>query len=94
MGFLRFLRISKGSFGLLRDASLGIPISGGKRGPNPRFPRPVPEFSGTGRGWGHGMKKHWGFFGDGVRLRIGVFWGFIPENPQDIFGEILGTGIS
>ena len=60
--------------------------------PSPKNPRcffmwcphpcPVPEFLGTGRGWGHGMKKHWGFFGDGVGMRIGVFWGFIPENPR------------
>ena len=24
----------------------------------------------------------WGYFGDGVGLKIGVFWGIIPENPQ------------
>ena len=40
------------------------------------------------------MEKFWGFFGDEGRLNFEFFWGFIPENPQNIFGEILGTGIS
>ena len=49
---------------------------------------------GTERGRGQGLEKFWGFFGDEGRLNFEVFWGFIPENPQNIFGEILGTGIS
>ena len=40
------------------------------------------------------MKKHWGFFGDGVGLKIGVFWGFIPENPLKKFGDISGMGLT
>ena len=84
-------------------------------------PRPVLENSGTGREWGHGMKKNWGrgwvenwvflgsyprkspkkiwgYFGDGVGLKIGyfgvlslkipennlgIFWGFIANKPQN-----------
>ena len=66
----------------------------GNEAPIPGFPRPVPELSGKEGGWGQGMTKHWGFFGDGAGLKIGVFWGFIPENPQNKFGDILGTGLS
>ena len=65
----------------------------GNGAPIPGFPRPVPKNSGTGQGWGHGMKKHRGYFGDEVGLKIGVFWGFIPKNPQNMIGETLGTGI-
>ena len=84
-------------------------ISGGKRGPNPRFSPPRPRIFGDGAGmgtwyektlgifWGRGWVENWGFlgfyprkspkiiwgyFGDGVGLKIGDFWGIIPENPQ------------
>ena len=40
------------------------------------------------------MEKFWGFFGDEGRLSFEFFWGFIPENPQNSFGEISGMGIS
>ena len=50
----------------------------GNGAPIPGFPRPVPELLGTERGWGQGMKKHWGFFGDGVWLKILGFLGFYP----------------
>ena len=40
------------------------------------------------------LEKSWGFFRDEGRLNFEFFGGFIPENPQNIFGEILGTGIS
>ena len=65
----------------------------GNGAPIPGFPRPRPEFSGTGRGWGQALQKFLGIFGDGDGLNFGVFWGFIPENLQKIIGEILGTGI-
>ena len=69
-------------------------IGWGNGAPIPDFPRPRPRISGTGRGRGQGLEKFWGFFGDEGRLNFEFFWGFIPENPQNIFGEILGTGIS
>ena len=61
---------------------------------SPIFPVPVPEFRGRG-GDGDKVWKNFGdFFGDEGRLNFEFFWGFIPESPQNIFGEILGTGIS
>ena len=66
----------------------------GNGAPIPDFPRPRPRILGTGRGRGQGLEKFWGFFGDEGRLNFEFFWGFIPENPQNIFGEILGMGIS
>ena len=66
----------------------------GERGPNPRFsPSPSPNF-GDGAGTGIRFGKILGNFGDKGRLNFEFFWGFIPKNPQNIFGEILGTGIS
>ena len=59
----------------------------------PGFPWPRPKFSGTRRGQGEALQKYRGIFGDGDGLNFGVFWGFIPENPQKIIGETLGTGI-
>ena len=66
----------------------------GNGAPIPGFPRPRPEFSGTGWGLEQALQKFRGIFGDGDGLNFGFFWGFIPKNPQNIFGEILGTGIS
>ena len=67
----------------IRATRVPYPLVVGNGAPIPGFPRPVPEFSGTVRGWEHGIKKkHWGFFGDGVGLKIGVFLGFILENPR------------
>ena len=43
--------------------------------PIPGFPRPRPEISGTGRGRGQALEKFRGFFGDGDKHNIGVFWG-------------------
>ena len=43
--------------------------------PIPGFPRPRPEISGTGQGQGQALEKFWGFFGDGDKHKIGVFWG-------------------
>ena len=40
------------------------------------------------------MEKFWGFFGDEGRFNFEFFLGFIPENPQNSFGEITGMGIS
>ena len=57
---------------------------------SPSLPRP----KNSGRGWKQCLQKFWGFFGDKGRFNFEFFWGFIPENPQNIFGEILGTGIS
>ena len=65
----------------------------GNGAPIPGFPRPRPEFSGTGWGQGQALQKFRGIFGDGDGLNFGVFWGFIPENPQKIIGDTLGMGI-
>ena len=66
----------------------------GERGPNPRFsPSPSPNF-GDGAGTGIRFGKILGNFSDEGRLNFEFFRGFTPENPQNIFGEILGTGIS
>ena len=40
------------------------------------------------------METFWGFFGDEGWFNFEFFWGFIPENPQNRFGEISGTGIT
>ena len=74
-------------------SSLGSKIVWGNGAPIPGFPQPHPKFSGTGLGLGQASYKFWGIFGDGNGLNFGVFWGFIPVNPQKIIGETLGTGI-
>ena len=63
-------------------------------GESPNFPVPIPKFWGQSGDGDKVLEKFWGFFGDEGRLNFEFFWGFIPENPQNIFGEILGTGIS
>ena len=40
----------------------------------PGFPRPRPEILGTGRGRGQALENFRGFFGDGDKHNIGVFW--------------------
>ena len=62
----------------------------GNGAPIPGFPRPRPEFLGTGRGWGQTYGKIWGFFGDGDWFDFEFFGGSIPENPQKTG---MGTGI-
>ena len=65
-----------------------------KRGPNPRISPSPPRFLGTGRGWGQVIRNFWGYFGDGDDFNFGVYWGFIPKNPQKGIGEILGTELT
>ena len=40
----------------------------------------------------NGTEKHWGFFVDGVGLKIWVFGGFIPKNPRKKIEEFWGQG--
>ena len=65
-----------------------------KRGPNPRISPSPPRFLGTGRGRGNAIRNFWGYFGDGDDFNFGVYWDFIPKNPQKGNGEISGTGIA
>ena len=64
----------------------------GNGAPIPGFPRPCPEFSGTGRGRGRFFEKYWGLFGDGDDFNFGDFWGFIPKNPRKKLGKFWGQG--
>ena len=70
------------------------PLGWGNKAPISDFPRPRPRILGTGLGRGQGLEKFWGFFGDKGRFNFEFLWGVIPENPQNSFQEISGTGIS
>ena len=65
-----------------------------KRSPNPRISPSPPRFLGTGRGRGQANRNFLGYFRDGDDFNFGVYWGFIPENPQKGIGEILGMGLA
>ena len=58
-------------------------------GESPIFPVPVPEIRGRGGDGDDPLKKIGDFLGTGMTSILGIFWGFIPENPQKKLGKFF-----